>query len=113
MLYYQNVKHCIRYQTYQFQLDKLTEQQYFLLRQFIYALGKNTNPVDFPVLHIKHNLFVIDFPNYGFPYFKISFNKTTSTKEVDYYLIKINNFLNTLLLKEEEQHHGRGSFTCD
>jgi hypothetical protein len=101
MLYYQYVKNCIRYQTYQFQLAMLSEPQYLLLKQFISSLGENTNPIDFPVLHIKHSLFFIDFPNYGFPYFKLTFYKTTPSQEVTYYLNKINNFLNLLLSKEE------------
>jgi len=101
MIYYQYVKSCLRHQAYQFQLHMLTEQQFYLLKQFIRSLGNNTNPTDFPVLHIKHTLFFIDFPNYGFPYFKFTFYKTTPAQEVEYYLTKTNHFLNTLLSKEE------------
>ncbi|MCV6637994.1 hypothetical protein [Candidatus Albibeggiatoa sp. nov. NOAA] len=101
MLHYQYVKSCIRYQTYQFQLNQLTEQQHFLLKQFVGSLGNNANPIDFPVLHIKHSLFFIDFPSYGFPYFKLTFYKTTSPQEVEHYLNKTNDFLNQLLSQEE------------
>jgi hypothetical protein len=73
-----------------------------LLKQFISTLGENTNPIDFPVLHIKHILFFIDVPNYGFPYFKLTFYKTVPSQEVEYYLNKINDFLNKILSKEEE-----------
>lgn len=110
MLHYQYVKSCIRYQTYQFQLATLTEQQYIVLKQFITTLGENTT--DFPVLHIKHSQFFIDFPSYGFPYFKLTFYKTTSPQEVNQYLHKINDFLNKLY-STEEMIHGRGHITCD
>jgi len=102
MIHYQYIKTCIRYQTYQFQLTMLTEPQYFLFKQFISILGENTNPVDFPVLHIKHTLFFIDVPNYGFPYFKLTFYKAVPSQEVAYYLNKINDFLNKILSKEEK-----------
>jgi hypothetical protein len=95
-LYYQEINYCLNYRSYQFSLAGLEKWQYEMLKRWINSLGDNQYPNDFPVLRIKHPAFMIEFPSYGFPYFKVMFAKTTSTGEIQQHLCYMNEFLDLL-----------------
>jgi len=96
--YYQKIETCVKYQVYEFKLpENLSEECYQILRTFIQTFGDNHYPLRLKVLHLQHSNFFIDFPDYGFPVFKVSFYKQTPLKQVDYYLNIINTYMNNLI----------------
>ncbi len=96
MQYYRKIETCVKYQVYEFKLpETLNKERYQVLRAFIQTLGNNSYPSCLKVLHLRHTDFFIDFPDYGFPVFKINFYKRT--KQVDYYLNIINTYMNNLI----------------
>jgi hypothetical protein len=97
MKYYHRIASCVTYQAYEFKLDNLTQQHYARLNSFVQTLGENTYPPNFKVLHIKHKFFLLDFPAYGFPVFKISFYQSSPAEQITYYLELLNNYLGQLL----------------
>jgi hypothetical protein len=99
--YYCKIKTCVKYQVYEFQLpENLTREHYDILRIFMQTFGENKYPERLKVLHLQHPEFFIDFPDYGFPVFKINFYKQTSLKQVDYYLNIINTYMNHLMIDQ-------------
>lgn len=100
MIYYQEISYCLNYRSYQFNLAGLEKWQYEMLKRWISSLGDNQYPTDFPVLQIKNPVFIIEFPNYGFPYFKIMFAKAVPNGEIQQHLCYINEFLNLLHARE-------------
>lgn len=95
--YHHRVTACVNYQAYQFDLPaSLTPTAYEKLRTFISRFGENLNPSTIAVLHLSHPLFFIDFPAYGFPYFKVSFYPEVATTRVDDYLRLFENQLHYL-----------------
>jgi hypothetical protein len=96
--YYQPIDSCVNYQAYQFRLPTaLSVDAYQQIRAYVKSFGDNLNPEAIKVLHIEHELFFIDFPAYGFPYFKISFYPQTPATKVKNYLYLLNNKLYSLL----------------
>lgn len=87
---YRSVSSCVTYQVYEFDLNGLSLEQYAKLRIFVQTLGYNSYPSQLSVLHIKHPLFFIDFPGYGFPTAKISFYPQTVPEKVNEYLEILN-----------------------
>jgi len=84
---YKKIAHCTRYHSYQFSLPLHWQQhQFALMRDYVLNLGENRYPDDFEVLQIRHELFMIDFPGYGFPYFKVNFYPDTKQQQQQYYL---------------------------
>ncbi len=85
---------CVNYQAYQFDFPShFSQTAYQILRQSIENEGENINPPELGVLHICHPLFFIQFPAYGFPYFKINFYVHVAGFEVQHYLRLFNNQL--------------------
>jgi len=64
----------VRYHSYRFFLPKywsrLVHEE---LGAFVLSLGENRYPPEIGVLQVRHASFFIDYPSFGFPYFKISF----------------------------------------
>lgn len=97
MKHYHVIQACVKYQAFEFLMPiTLNLKNYELLRQFVQQFGENRNPPQLKVLHIKHPLFFIDFPAYGFPTFKITFYKNTLLEDVEHYLTLVNNYLDQL-----------------
>ena len=93
MIYYRQIEGCVTYQVYEFELTHCSLQHYEKLRVFIQTLGRNNYPQEIGVLQIKHKLFFISFPTYGYPIFKINFYRWTSSEQVTYYLNLLNDYL--------------------
>ena len=94
MKYYRHVPACGRYQAYVFELTTLKPEDYVQLKAFIQTLGEQRYPQSLPVMRIKHRAFFIDFPAYGFPYFKVSFYRHSTQTLIEAQLKLINDFLN-------------------
>ncbi len=96
-VFHQKITACVNYQAYRFALPSdLSTAHYQILRQFIADFGENINPPEIPVLHILHAHFFIQFPSYGFPYFKVNFYPQVPLTEVQHYLRLFNNQLHYL-----------------
>lgn len=96
--YYEKITACVNYQAYQFQLPRqLSLTAYEQLRCFVEQQGENINPPSIGVLNIHHADFFLQFPTYGFPYFKINFYPQVPATKVQHYLRLFNNQLQYLL----------------
>ena len=64
----------MRYHSYRFLLPKCwSRQAHKQLGTFVLSLGENRYPAEIDVLQVRHVSFFIDYPSFGFPYFKVSF----------------------------------------
>jgi hypothetical protein len=99
--YYQKIETCVKYQGYEFKLpETLSAENYQTLKTFMQTLGENSYPLRLKVLHLRHGYFFIDFPDYGFPIFKVNFYKKTPLEQVDNYLNIINTYMNNIIRDE-------------
>ena len=87
LMVYEKVDSCVRYHSYRFLLPKNWQQkQHQSLAKFVLSLGENKYPESLGVLQIRHDAFFLDYPSFGYPYFKISFYKDCSKKTRQNYL---------------------------
>ncbi|MDY6992869.1 MAG: hypothetical protein SVR94_09745 [Pseudomonadota bacterium] len=96
MRYYRRIATCGNYKAYTFELTGFEFEHYCALKTFIQTLGQNHYPQTVQVLRIQQRAFFIDFPAYGFPYFKISFYRQNPQTIIDQYLNLINDYLNQI-----------------
>ncbi len=89
--HYKAISSCVAYQSYQFDFPlKFHLHAYEKLRAFILGLADNHYPTHLQVLQLQHPDFILDFPAYGFPYFKIRFYRHVSLKMQKNYLRLLN-----------------------